>query len=115
VLLDNLCGCNVQCFEYIFSEELFVSGAEWVSVLKVAVRDIHVLLAHVLTPALLHLQLKEHSCLGSHVVGSPLVCLFHSVLRENFTYFFDVSGHVKESFTDTLSSLNLKNLFRQQF
>jgi hypothetical protein len=50
--------------------------------------------------------------LSRHVVGSPLVCLFHSVLRENFTYFFDVSGHVKESFTDTLSSLNLKNLFR---
>ena len=107
MLLDNLSGCNVQGLEYIFSEELFVSGAERVSVLEVAVRDVHVLLAHVLAPALLHFQLQEHGSLGRHVVGSPLVCLFHSVLRENYTYFFDVSGHVKESFTDTLSGLNL--------
>ena len=107
MLLDDLSGCNVQGLEYIFSEELFVSGAERVSVLEVAVRDVHVLLAHVLAPALLHFQLQEHGSLGRHVVGSPLVCLFHSVLRENYTYFFDVSGHVKESFTDTLSSLNL--------
>ena len=68
MLLDNLCGCNVQGLEDVFSEELFVSGTEWEGILEVAVGNIHVLLAHVLAPALLYLQLKKYCCLSRNVV-----------------------------------------------
>ena len=106
--LNDLIWRDIKCLENILSEELLVGRAQRVRIVQVAVvGGLHVLLADVLAPALLDLELQEDCRLGRHIIRAAFVRLYGYTQICANTYLFSVSGHVKESFTDALSCLNL--------
>ena len=107
--MDDFVRRDVEGLEDVLTEEVLVRGTQGVSVLQIlAVVHVHVLLADVLAPALLDLELEEDCRRGCHIIRPPFVHLYFTVnFAQKVNYLFGLGGHVKESFTDALSGLNL--------